>query len=94
VVKRISGVEFLRAPVVEYPATSRRMNEQGRVLVRVLIDVRGQAVRVELEEPSPHERLNAAALRAAREALYKPYLEDGVPIAVWAVVPMVFALKG
>lgn len=92
--KFVRAVSYLRAPVVEYPVASRRMNEQGRVVVRVLIDTQGRAVRVELEQASPYDRLNQAALRAAREALYKPHLEDGVPLVVWALVPLVFELKG
>jgi protein TonB len=92
--KFVRAVSYLRAPVLEYPVASRRMNEQGRVVVRVLIDTQGRAVRVELEQASPYDRLNQAALRAAREALYKPHLEDGVPLVVWALVPLVFELKG
>jgi len=69
------------------------MGEQGRVVVRVLIDEDGRVVRAELVEPTPYPRLNAAALKAAREALYQPYAVGGAPTAAWAVVPIVFALR-
>jgi protein TonB len=91
--KRLTTVSYLRPPQVVYPAVSRRMNEQGRVVVRVLIDAEGKVLQVELDQPSLHLRLNEAALRAAREALYRPHVEDGVPQAVWALVPIVFELR-
>lgn len=91
--KLISHVEYVRAPQVEYPAVSRRLREQGRVLVRVLIDRQGRAERVEVQNSSGSQRLDDAAVKAAREALYRPYSENGVPIPVWALVPTRFELS-
>lgn len=91
--RRLTAVSYLRAPQLVYPAVSRRMNEQGRVVVRVLIDTEGKVLQAELEQPSPYPRLNEAALRAAREALYRPHFEDGVPQRVWALVPLSFELR-
>lgn len=89
----ITAVQYVRPPHVEYPMASRRLGEQGRVIVRVLIDRNGQADRVELHQPSRYPRLNEAALKAAREALYRPYSENGEPQVVWALVPMLFELS-
>lgn len=91
--KVITAVQYLRPPRVEYPMASRRLGEQGRVIVRVLIDKTGHAERVELHQASTHPRLNEAALKAAREALYRPYSENGEPQVVWALVPMLFELN-
>lgn len=88
----ITTVQYVRPPRVEYPMASRRLGEQGRVVVRVLIDRNGKAERVELQQESRYPRLNDAALKAAREALYRPYSENGEPQAVWALVPMLFEL--
>jgi len=90
--KLITHVEYVRRPAPEYPTMSRRFGEQGRVVVRVLINARGQAERVELQEPSPYRRLNDAALNAAQEAQYRPYTENGVAQPVWALVPLSFEL--
>ena len=90
--KLVTHVEYVRRPAPEYPTMSRRFGEQGRVVVRVLINSRGQAERVELQEPSPYRRLNDAALKAAQEALYRPYTENGVAQSVWALVPLSFEL--
>ena len=89
----VSGVEYLRAPQPVYPALARRMNEQGKVILRVLVDVRGHAERVVLQQSSGSTRLDDAARAAASEALFKPYLDNGQPVAVWAVVPISFSLN-
>jgi protein TonB len=91
--KLITNVEYIRAPQVEYPAVSRRLGEQGRVLLRVLINRQGRAERVEVQQTSGSQRLDEAAVKAAREALYRPYSENGEPIPVWALVPTRFELS-
>lgn len=89
----VTAVEYIRAPRLEYPALSRRLNEQGRVLLRVLINREGRAERVEVQTSSGSRRLDEAAMTAAREALYRPYSENGQPIPVWALVPTIFELS-
>jgi len=91
--KVVTSVEYIRPPQVEYPALSRRLGEQGRVLVRVLINRDGRAERVEVQSSSGSRRLDEAAIKAAREALYRPYSENGQPIPVWALVPTLFELS-
>jgi protein TonB len=92
-VATITAVRFRRPPQPEYPPHSRRMAEQGLVLVRVLIDERGEVLAARLEQASPFPRLNEAALKAAREALYEPHLESDLARRAWALVPIRFALK-
>lgn len=91
--RQIEQVDYLRAPVLEYPSASRRYGEQGRVVLRVLIGRDGQAEKVELHEPSAFPRLNDAAIEAARRALFKPYTEDGVAQPAWALVALSFQLR-
>ena len=93
VTRRIEDVDYLRAPVLEYPSASRRFGEQGRVVLRVLIGPDGQAEKIELVEASAFQRLNDAAIEAARRALYKPYTEDGVAQPAWALVALSFQLR-
>ncbi len=89
----VTSVQYVRAPRVEYPMASRRLGEHGRVVVRVLIDRSGNAERVELQQASRYPRLNEAALKAAQEALYRPYTENGEAHVVWALVPVLFELN-
>ena len=91
--RQIENVDYLRAPVLEYPSASRRFGEQGRVVLRVLIGPDGHAEKIELHEASAFQRLNEAAIEAARRALYKPYTEDGVAQPAWALVALSFQLR-
>jgi periplasmic protein TonB len=91
--RHIENVNYLRAPVLEYPSASRRFGEQGRVVLRVLIGPDGHAEKIELHEASAFQRLNEAAMEAARRALYKPYTEDGVAQSAWALVALSFQLR-
>lgn len=91
--RRIEAADYLRAPVLEYPSASRRFGEQGRVVLRVLIGTDGHAEKIELHEASAFQRLNDAAIEAARHALYKPYTEDGVAQRAWVLVALSFQLR-
>jgi protein TonB len=88
-----TAVEYLDPPAPVYPAASRRLSETGRVLVRVEIDTQGRARQVLLARSSGSPRLDEAGLAAVRAARFKPYTENGQPLAVWTAVPIVFELE-
>ncbi len=87
-----SGAEYIHPPRPEYPALSRRLGEEGKVVLRILINEKGQPEQVEVEKSSGSSRLDSAACQAALRALFKPHIEDGKPIAVYALVPIGFKL--
>lgn len=91
--RQVESVDYLRAPVLEYPSASRRFGEHGRVVLRVLVGRDGQAEQIELVEATAFRRLNDAAIEAARRALYKPHTENGVPQPAWALVALSFQLR-
>lgn len=88
-----SDADYLHNPKPPYPLLSKRMGEQGRVLVRTLIGTDGQAQEVQLAQSSGFERLDQAALNAARQWRYVPGKRDGVPQAMWFNVPFSFQLQ-
>jgi protein TonB len=88
----VSGVEYIQAPQPEYPTIARRNGEQGKVMLRVLVNEKGRAERVEIQQSSGSPRLDEAARQAALRALFKPHLEDGKAIAVFAMVPINFSI--
>jgi len=92
--RAVSEVEYLRAPQPQYPGLSRRMGEEGRVTVRILVDVQGRPERAEIQKSSGSPRLDAAARNAVMQALFKPHVENGQPVPVWAIVPISFSLQG
>jgi protein TonB len=87
-----SGVEYLQAPQPVYPALSRRMGEQGKVVLRILVSEKGLPDQVLVQTSSGFARLDEAGRQAALRALFKPHLEDGRPVAVFVIVPLNFQL--
>ncbi len=88
-----SQVSFLVRPNPIYPARSRRANEQGTAMVRVMIDVAGRPSQVSLQTSSGFPALDESALNAVRAAQFRPYSEGGVAQPVWVLVPIKFVLQ-
>jgi len=76
-----------------YDALARRMNQQGVVIVEVLVDETGGVTETRLIQEIPNSRLNEATLRAARRWSYRPAMKDGVPVMVWKSERIVFRLE-
>lgn len=62
-------------------------------MLRVHIDTAGQPTEVSVTASSGHPRLDDAARRAARSALFRPYFEAGAARAVWVSLAIVFSLE-
>jgi protein TonB len=91
--KLISSVEYVREPAPRYPPQSRRMKEQGLVVLRVLIDEKGQACDIEIATSSGYDRLDRAAKEAVARAEFRPYVEDGAPRRALVLIPIEFSLN-
>ena len=91
--KLVSAVEYVREPVPRYPPQSRRLREQGLVVLRVVIDERGAASSIEIETSSGHARLDDAAREAVLRAAFRPYVEDGEPRRALVLIPIEFSLS-
>ena len=62
-------------------------------MLRVLVNTQGQPERVEVQKGSGSAALDDAARRAALQALFKPHIENGQAVTVWAIVPILFSLE-
>lgn len=91
--KLMSDVEYLRQPELRYPKASRRLREQGTVVLRVLVDETGHASRVDVHRSSGFPRLDHAACKAVKDAQFKPYVYDGRAQAALVMVPIEFSLR-
>jgi protein TonB len=89
----VSAVGYLEPPRVSYPPLSRRLGEEGRALLRVLVDPSGRPTEVIVSTSSGFSRLDDAATSAARRTRFRPYTENGVARTVWVLMPFVFTLK-
>jgi protein TonB len=88
-----SDADYLSNPKPPYPAMSKRLNEQGKAVVRVLISAEGAPQKVELRQSSGFERLDQSALETVMKWRYVPGKRDGVPEAMWFNVPITFKLE-
>jgi protein TonB len=88
-----SDADYLQNPAPPYPPISKRLGEQGKVLVRVLIGGDGTPQKAELRQSSGFDRLDQAALATAMRWRYLPGRRAGVPEAMWFTVPMIFVLE-
>lgn len=91
--KIVTGVAYINAPRPVYPALDARMGNEGTVTLRVLINDRGRAEKVEIQKSSGSSRMDEAARTAVLRATFRPYLEDGKAIPVYAIVPINFTLS-
>lgn len=88
-----SDADYLQNPKPAYPAQSRRMGEQGKVVVRVLIGVDGLAHKAEIRKSSGFERLDESALNTVKSWRYLPGKRAGVVEAMWFSVPINYVLE-
>ena len=88
-----ADADYLQNPKPAYPAMSKRLGEQGRVIVRVLIGLDGVAQQAEIRQSSGFERLDQAALATVQRWRYVPGKRAGVPEGMWFNVPISFVLE-
>lgn len=71
-------------PQPDYPPIARAARASGKVTVMVIVDEEGKIVAAQAE--SGHPLLQAAAVKAAREARFAPTLLEGKPVKVLGVI--------
>jgi len=88
------NADYLHNPAPTYPLLSRRMGEQGKVVLRVLVTAAGLPERVELAATSGSARLDGAALETVQRWRFVPARQGDRPVAAWVLVPISFVLEG
>lgn len=77
----------------EYPSMSKRLEEQGTVVLAFLVDVDGRVVDSRVESSSGSERLDEAARKALSLCRFKPGTADGQPEQAWARMKYTWRLE-
>lgn len=83
---------FLNPPP-PYPAKARAEKQEGRVLLTVLVDVRGRAASVTLKQTSGFPLLDEAAVNGVKNWRFKAARLAGIPVETAVDVPVRFQLK-
>lgn len=76
-----------------YPPQSRRLREQGTVLLEVLVKADGSLGDLRLKTSSGYTRLDDAAMRAVKNWHFLPAKRGGTPIDFWYELPIEFSLN-
>jgi len=83
---------YLRNPKPAYPVMSRRLGEQGRVLLHVRVLASGMPAEVEVRTSSGFPRLDQAARDAVTQWRFTPSRRGDEAIDAWVLVPIQFSL--
>jgi periplasmic protein TonB len=74
----------------QYPDIAREAGVDGTVLVQALVGKDGKVKDVRVQKSIP--MLDAAAIAAVKQWVFKPALSNNKPVAVWVAVPVKFSL--
>ena len=87
-------LEYQDAPAPPYPIEAIRKALTGTVTLRVLVDVDGRPIDVQVERSSGHRVLDAAAKRQVlAKWRFHPAMQDGQAVQAIGMVPVVFSLS-
>lgn len=90
----IFNADYLDNPAPLYPALSRRQGEQGRVILRVLVNAVGSADEVQVRTSSGFPRLDESARDTVRRWRFVSARRGAEPVAAWVLIPISFRLEG
>lgn len=84
---------YLQNPAPKYPPLSRKMGEEGKVVLRVLVNQQGAADQVQIKTSSGSQRLDESAQKTVRNWKFIPAKQGTEPIESWVLVPIIFKLE-
>lgn len=82
----------LNAPA--YPALSKRLGEEGKLVLRVELDEKGYVSAAQVVNGSGFKRLDEAAMAAVKTWRCTPPIRNGQPARAVALQPFNFVLQG
>lgn len=85
--------DYLKNPAPAYPPLSRRMGEEGKVILRVSVTPQGTAEEVEIKTSSGSPRLDEAAQKTVRSWRFIAAKRGDTPVHSWVLVPIIFKLE-
>lgn len=85
--------DYLKNPAPAYPPLSRRMGEEGKVILRVLVNPQGTADSVDIKTSSGSVRLDEAAQKTVRNWKFIPAKRGDTAVQSWVLVPIIFKLE-
>jgi protein TonB len=87
------SARMISATPPSYPLESRRAQEQGIVVLSVMLDADGRVASVAISRSSGSARLDHAALSAVRRWRWEPMMRNGSPVLLQGLVTIPFVLR-
>lgn len=84
--------DYLHNPRPVYPAASRRLGEEGRVILRVRVSAQGLPLAVDIKQSSGFARLDEAARAAVERWRFVPARQGHEAVESSVLVPLQFTL--
>lgn len=89
----IYDAAYLNNEAPNYPALSKRLGEEGIVLLSVYVNEKGQAEKVEIKNSSGYRRLDNAAVDAVKNWKFIAAKNHANVVASWVQIPVNFVLE-
>jgi TonB family protein len=87
------GAKAIKLGRPRYPELARRLEQQGLVYVKMLVDLDGTVLNVLVIKSSDFPQLDSAAVEAAYKSIFSPAQIQGKPVRVWVAAPIRFELE-
>ncbi|EIC28213.1 MULTISPECIES: energy transducer TonB [Methylomicrobium] len=88
------NANYLDNPAPHYPEGARERGEQGKVLVRALINADGTVAELAMKRSSGFPDLDRSALETVKKWRFVPARRGAAAVSAWVVVPISFSLEG
>jgi protein TonB len=88
------NADYLHNPAPPYPEQARGRGEQGKVLVRALINAGGAVSELLVKRSSGFADLDRSALETVKKWRFVPARRGAEAVSAWVVVPISFSLDG
>ena len=85
--------EPIYIPKMEYPDLAKKAGIEGRVIVKMEIDIDGAVMAAQILQSSGNQNLDEAALNLARRCRFKPARQHEKPVRVWVNMPFDYRLQ-
>jgi protein TonB len=88
----IDGPRFLYRVIPRYPRIAKRLGVEGKVVLMLTIDEKGNLIDVEIIERAGYG-FDKEAVKAVKESTYLPAHKDGIPVKSKALLTVRFIMK-
>ena len=83
---------FLYREIPQYPFAARRRGDEGKVVLKLTIDEKGNLLNIEVIESTGSD-FTVSAIEAVKHSKFSPAKKNNTPVVCMALLPIRFALK-